>query len=219
VSEVRKEVTDEFLKSHPNRPDPTVPMSAVSGHVLWDRKLKAFIPVTNERSVQEVVVDHVIETTSSNTNPNLTERYQKIRPAKRRKLPDELADTIRQTMERAYDAGGSNGEDKVYDACREALEGDASVEITRRISQTISWRESAALQVYQISRKLHREGIIDENYVIQTTDSDGLLAAAVPIYNRVFRDSKLLLKTKFLPQGCYRWPLSTSLYLAFKYTG
>jgi hypothetical protein len=176
VSEVRKEVTDECLKSHPNVTNPTVPMSAVSRHVLWDKKIQAFIPVTDERSVQEVIMDHIIETTSFNLNPNLTELYQNIRPAKRR-LSDELADTIRQTMEQAYDAGGSNGEDKVYDIYREVLEGDAPVVATRRISRTIFWRESTALQVYQIARKLHQEGIIGEKYSIQTTDSDGLLAA------------------------------------------
>ena len=138
----------------------------------------------------------------------LHDLYKHIQPAKHRKVPDEIITTIRDAEQLATVRRGANEEDIISHACTEILDGKATAKTGRSLIRTLSWRESAALQVERMARHLRDIGLLIEDYSIDGSDVDDecLSKKGSVYYERVFSGNKLIDSTKIPPRGCIGGP-------------
>jgi hypothetical protein len=197
VAEIKAEVTS--CRSHETSEEiPAATISAISHSNFWKRPLNAFIPIHTDSSLPEMV-STALENVKSVT---LAQLFERTRPAKRRRvIPDEVVREIRDAQRWASRRGGSNGEDQIYHACQEVLDGNANQSAREAVFRTISWREKTRLQAERIARHLDKMGIIKLD-MINDIDDETLTTNGRVYYNRVFSGSKIIDHTKLPPNGC-----------------
>ena len=123
VAEIKAEVTGYRSSVFPDRVPPPL-TSAVSHSSFWKCQLNAFIPI----HTQSTLVETVTATIADIKSVKLSDLFTLTKPAKRQKsIPDEVVAEIRDAQQLAAKRGGANGEDQIYHACQELLEGAASL--------------------------------------------------------------------------------------------
>ena len=201
IAEIKAEVSP---CRNPKTPEeiPAAPTSAVSHSTFWKRPLNAFIPIQTDSNLSETVsaaLEDIISVT-------LAQLFQQTRPSKRREvIPDEVVREIREAQNWASRRGGSNGEDDIYHACQEVLDGNAHKLAKQAVLRTVSWRERTMLQAGRIARHLEEIGIIKSDMTIDIDDNT-LTKDAYVYYKRVFSGSKIVDLTKLPPDGCIGGP-------------
>lgn len=197
-AEIKAEVTASVFPDH----IPAPPQSAVSNSSFWKRPVHAFIPIQNKSNLAETVSAAMLDLKSV----KLLELFKLTRPAKRREIiPDEIVREIRDAQEFAARRGGANGEDQIYHACHELLDGEASKLDQKVVFRTVSWRERFMLQIARIARYLDETGIINSN-ASTDIDDESLTAKGGAFYDRIFSGSKIIERSKLPPKGCIGGP-------------
>ena len=188
----------------PVSPDhiPAPPQSAVSNSSFWKRPVQAFIPIQNKSNLAETLSAAVMDLKSV----TLSELFKLTRPAKRREIiPDEIVREVRDAQELAARRGGANGEDQIYHACREILDGEANQFDQEAVFRTVSWRERSMLQAARIERYLEETGMINSD-ASTDIEEENLTKKGGVYYDRIFSGSKIIERSKLPPKGCIGGP-------------
>jgi hypothetical protein len=185
---------------HPAEPDAILgtPTASVSRSVLWNRPINAFIPVQKDSCLAETVTCALKDLKSV----SLDQLFKHTRPAiDRESVPDERVRQVLEAKSFAMKRGGANGEDQIYKACNNLLDGDANQTMQQALFRTVSWRESAMLQASRLAHHLQAEDIIRSD-LREDYDDEALSANGDIYYRSAFSGNKLIDGSKLPPEGC-----------------
>jgi hypothetical protein len=203
LSEFVAEVRDEVLAYNENESSEEKeiegkPCVKLSAPVFWNRKLQAFIP--SPTTVHETLTE-VLESVKST---NIDSLFISIKPAKRRRTSDELISEFKWLEDDAERRGYSNGEDIIYEACQEVLDGDASY---IQLLKTMIRREKAMLQAQHILHILINEGFVSEEIKRGMWEKENaLLTQSGSRFYEEFEKSEVILRTQTPPEDCIGGP-------------
>jgi len=197
VAEIKAEVAAYRNPRNPNVAS-APSMSAVSNTSFWKRRIDAFVPIQTGSTLPETVM-YTLEDIKS---VKLAGLFEKIRPAKKAKIvPDEVVRELREAEDSAMARGGANGEEEIYTACQELLEGEAGNAAQEAVMRTVSWREKSMIQATRLARYLGEAGMMASE-IASDVDEETLTASGDVFYKRVFSGSKLVDRSTLPPEGC-----------------
>ena len=80
----------------------------------------------------------------------MNDLFSEIRPAKRRRVSTTILSEIQRAGTDAELRGFANGEDNIYHACRDVMEGDDPTAF-QSLYETLKWREERFIEVRKIA--------------------------------------------------------------------
>ena len=201
---IAKIKAEQSAYRNPQKPNPVSapPPSAVSHTSFWKRRLDAFVPIQTGSTLPETVMSALEDIKSV----KLAGLFEKIQYAKKAEIvPDEVVRELRKAMHSAMARGGANGEDEIYHACRELLEGEAGSATQEAMMSTIFWREKSMIQAARLARYLHEVGMM-KSEMASDVDDERLTHSGYVFYMRVLSGRKLVDYQIMPPKGCIGGP-------------